>query len=209
MIAKRIIAHLKTADLEILKNQASKYTWANTNKEEMGDGPTMLWLLLQSCNPSTRVGISELRTDLRNASSSKFQHNVKKLTTYMSSKYRKIEVRDQEHQDYHVDMFKALQIVPNPDFAAKIRDERQTREIRGNKSANQIIAEALTIYNNAVSQNRWDSSKDLKGAKIMTLTTEVTASRRDQTVFSDGYFVCKWFVRSGEVDWKIKTFPVY
>ena len=44
MIAKRIIGHLKTADLEILKNQADKYTWSNADKEEVY-GPIILWLL--------------------------------------------------------------------------------------------------------------------------------------------------------------------
>jgi len=182
MIAKRIVGHLKTADLEILKNQATKYTWTNANKDEL-DGPTMLWLLLQSCNPSTRVGISELKTDLRNATSSKFQHNVKTLTDYLSSKYREIEERGQEHQDFLLDLFNALQTVPNPDFAAKIRDERQAWEIGGDKPADQIIAEALTIYNNAVSQNRWDN-KDPKDAKIMALTTEVQQLRAETKQFS-------------------------
>lgn len=171
MIAKRIMGHLKTADMEILKNQAELYTWSNANKEEM-DGPMMLWLLLQACNPSTRVGISELKTDLRNATSAKFQHNVKKLTDFMSSKYREIEEKGQTHQDYQLDLFNALQTVPNPDFASRIRDERQAWEIGGNKQPNQIIAEALTIYNNAVSANRWDD-KDPKDAKIMALTTQV------------------------------------
>ena len=171
MIAKRIVGHLKTADFENLKNHCEKYTWSNEDKEEM-DGPTMLWLLLQACNPSTRVGVSELKTDLRNATSAKFQHDVKKLTDFMSSKYREIEEKGQEHQDYQLDLFNALQTVPNPDFAAFIRDERQAWEIGGEKRPNQIIAEALTIYNNAVTANRWDN-KDPKDAKIMALTTQV------------------------------------
>ena len=171
MIAKRIIGHLKTADLEILKNQAAKYTWSNADKDEL-DGPTMLWLLLQACNPLTRVGVSELKTDLRNATSAKFQHDVKKLTDYMSSKCGEIEEKGQENQDYHLDLFNALQTVPNPNFAAFIRDKRQAWEIGGEKQPNQIFAEALTIFNNAVSSNRWDS-KDPKDAKIMALTTQV------------------------------------
>ena len=171
MIAKRIIGHLKTADFEILKNHSAKYTWFNDDKEEM-DGPTILWLLLQACNPSTRVGVSELKTYLRNATSAKFQHDAKKLTDYMSSKYREIEEKGQNHEDYQLDLFNALQTVPNPDFAAFIRDERQAWEIGGNKTPNQLIAESLTIYNNAVSTNRWDT-KDPKDAKIMALTTQV------------------------------------
>ena len=171
MIARRIMGRLKTADFEILKNQASKYTWSNDEKEEM-DGPTMLWLLLQACNPSTRVGVSELKTDLRNATSAKFQHDVKKLTDYMSSKFREIEEKGQKHEDYHLDLFNALQTVPNPDFAAFVRDERQAWEIGGDKPSSQLIAESLTIYNNAVSANRWEN-KDPKDAKIMALTTQV------------------------------------
>jgi len=78
MIAKRIIGHLITEDFEILKNQSAKYTWFNDDKEEM-DGPTMLWLIIQVCNPSTRVGVSVLKTDLRKATSAKFEHDLKKL----------------------------------------------------------------------------------------------------------------------------------
>jgi len=179
MIAKRIVGHLKTADYEILKNQSEQYTWANDEKEEM-DGPTMLWLLLQACNPSTRVGVSELKTDIRNANSAKFEHDVKKLTDYLSSKNREIEEKGQTHQDYHLDLFNALQTVPNPDFSSFItRDERQAWEIGGEKTPNQLVAEALTIYNNAVSSNRWNT-KDPKDAKIMALTTQIE-QLRDET----------------------------
>ena len=172
MIAKRIVGHLKTADYEILKNQSEQYTWANDEKEEM-DGPTILWLLLQACNPSTRVGVSELKTDIRNANSAKFEHDVKKLTDYLSSKNREIEEKGQTHQDYHLDLFNALQTVPNPDFSSFIRDERQAWEIGGEKTPNQLVAEALTIYNNAVSSNRWNT-KDPKDAKTMALSIKLS-----------------------------------
>ena len=136
------------------------------------DGPTILWLLLQSSNPSTRVGVSELKADLRQADSAKFKHNVKDLTDYMSSKYREIQEKEQQHQDYLLDLFNALKTVPNSDFASFVRDERQAWEIGGTKDADQLIAEALTIYNNAVSANRWEYA-DPKDAKILALTTKV------------------------------------
>ena len=171
MIAKRILRRLKAADYKILKNRELKYKWAGNGKVEY-DGPTILWLLLQSCNPSTRVGVSELKTDLREANSAKFKHNVKDLTDYMSSKYREIQEKGQQHQDYLLDLFNALKTVPNSDFAAFVRDERQAWEIGGTKDADQLIAESLTIYNNAVSANRWEYS-DPKDAKILALTTKV------------------------------------
>ena len=119
MIAKRVIGHLKTLDFEILKNNASKYTWSNDTKDEM-NGPTIIWILLQACNPSTRVCIFELKTDLRNANSAKFKHDVKKLTDYMRSKFREIEEKRQTHEDYQLDLFNALQTVPIPDFASYV-----------------------------------------------------------------------------------------
>jgi len=62
MIAKRIVAYLKTADYEVLKNKAQQFTWSGQGEEEI-DGPTILWILLQICNPSTRVGVAELKED--------------------------------------------------------------------------------------------------------------------------------------------------
>ena len=164
MIAKRVLGYLKMYDFETLKNKADMYTWTSPELDEF-DGPTIIWILLQECNPSTRVGVSELKEDLRKATSSKFQHNVRKLTDYMGSKFREITERGQTHEDYILDIFNALSTVPNPDFASHVRDERKEWELGGNKPASQIIAEALTIYNNAVSANRW-TTQDPKDSKI-------------------------------------------
>ena len=71
MIAKRIMNYLKSSDLEVLRNRQRQYTWSGNGIDEH-DGPTILWILLQTCNPSTRVGVSELKEDLRQATSAKF-----------------------------------------------------------------------------------------------------------------------------------------
>ena len=88
------------------------------------DRPTMLWLLLHPCYPSTSVDVLELKTDIHNATLSKFEHYVKRLTDYLSSKNREIEEKGQTHQDRHLDLFYALQTVPDSDFASFVRDER-------------------------------------------------------------------------------------
>ena len=171
MIAKRIIGYLKLSDWENLKNKSSKYTWAGQDDEEM-DGPTILWILMQTCNPSTRVGVSELKEELRSATSAKFNHDIQKLTDFMSSKYREIKEKGQKHEDIILDVFNAFKTVPNPDFAAHVRDERKHWELGGEKDVDQIISEALTIYNNAITANRWQTT-DPKDAKIIALTTQV------------------------------------
>ena len=178
MIAKRIVGYLKTADYEVLKNKSKQFTWSGHGDEEI-DGPTLRWLLLQMCNPSTRVGVAELKDDLRKATSAKFQHNVKELTDYMSSKYRNIQEKGQNHEDYILDLFNALDMVPNSDFSAHIRFERRAWEMGADKSYDEIIVKAVTLYNNAVSANRW-SEKDPKDAKIMALTTRLEALIEDK-----------------------------
>ena len=171
MIAKRIIAYLKTSDFEVLKNKAHQITWSGNGEEEI-DGPTILWILLKICNPSTRVGVAELKEDLRKTTSAKFQHNVKLMTDHLSSKYRNIQEKGQTHEDYLLDVFNALASVPNQDFAAHIRDERREWELGGTKTADELISESVTIYNNAVSAGRWEA-KDPKDAKILALTTRL------------------------------------
>ena len=171
MIAKQIIGYLKLSNWENLKNKSSKYTWTGQGDEEI-DGPAILWILMQTCNPSTRVGVSELKEELRSANSAKFGHDIQKLTDFMSSKYREIKEKGQTHEDMILDVFNAFKTVPNPDFAAHVRDERKNWELGGDKDVDQIMSEALIIYNNAITANRWRTS-DPKDAKILALTTQV------------------------------------
>ena len=128
--------------------------------------------------------VSELKTDLREATLSKFKHNVKDLTDFMTSKYREITEKGQQHQDYLLDLFNALKTVLNADFATFVRDERQAWEIGGEKQPDQLIAEALTIYNNAVSANRWEYS-DPKDAKIIALATKVVQLEAQMNWFAN------------------------
>jgi len=171
MIASGLMGYLKPADFEIMKNKESKYMWSGNGLEAF-DGPTILWLLLGISNPSTRAGVSQLKADIRNATSEKFKHNVRELTDYLSSKYREILERGQHHDDFLYDIFNALETVPNPHFATRINNERQEWELGGTKTADDILSKALTLYNNSVSNNKWLTT-DPKDAKIMALTTQM------------------------------------
>ena len=132
MVAKRIENSITAASWKTLMLKKNEFTWKNTATGEVHiDGGTLMFILLTKINPTTRVGVSELKTDLREATSAKFKHNVKDLTDYLSSKYREITEKGQQHQDYLLDLFNALKTVPNADFASFVRDERQAWEIGG------------------------------------------------------------------------------
>ena len=172
MIAKRVRGYRKKDDIEVLKTNRDTISWKGTNGIVEEDGLTILWLFLNQCNPSTRVGVSELQEDLRRTTSAKHKHNMKKLTDYMGKKYREILDRNHTHEDYLPDLSNALATVPNESFKSFVRTERQKWELGGIKIAREIISESLTIYNNAVAAHTWTTT-DPKDAKIIALTTKV------------------------------------
>ena len=91
-------------------------------------------VILEPMQPlSTRVGVSELKEDLRRATCAKHKHNMKKLTDYMGKKYKEILDRNHTHEDYLLDLFNALVTVPNESFKSFVRAERQQWELGGTK----------------------------------------------------------------------------
>ena len=63
MIAERIKGYLKLSDWENLHNNTVDYAWKGSYGIE-NDEPTMLYHLLRQCNPSTCVGVSNIKTQL-------------------------------------------------------------------------------------------------------------------------------------------------
>lgn len=98
MIAERIKGYLKLSDWENLQNDAMDYAWKGSYVIE-NDGPSMLYHLLRRCNPSTCVGVSSLKTQLRDARSPQFKHDVRKLTDFMQKQYKKIIEKGFKHDD--------------------------------------------------------------------------------------------------------------
>ena len=113
MIATRIMGYLKQLDFEILKNKESKYLGLGM---EAYDGPTILWILFGISNTLTRVEVSELKADIKNATSEEFKYNVRDLTDYLSSKCRIIIERGQRDDDFFYNIFNAWRQFQIPYF---------------------------------------------------------------------------------------------
>jgi hypothetical protein len=171
MIAERIKGYLKLPDWENLQNDSDDFTWTGTYGIEH-DGPTMLWHLLRRCNPSTRVGVSGLKTMLRDTRSPQFKHDVVKMTDFMQKKYKKILEKGFKHDDYLLDLYNALQSVPNEAFHKWVTDDKQSWELGDPKTPSELISSAVTLYNNAVHNKTWNKP-DPKDAKLIALTTQL------------------------------------
>ena len=123
MIALRVKGYMTAADWENLRNDKDLFTWNKTGSGHEMDGPTIIWKLLQTCNPSTRVGVENLKDNIRNVTSAKFNHDVQKLTDYLKKNYREIREKSMDYDDYLTQVYRALGTVPNAPFQSWVHDQ--------------------------------------------------------------------------------------
>ena len=76
----------------------------------------MFYLIFERINPSTRIGVSNLKDEIEKATLAKFDNNVKDLLDYMSSNYSIVIDKVEIHEDYVRHIFRALLSGPNSNF---------------------------------------------------------------------------------------------
>ena len=133
----------------------------------------MLWILLNVINPEIKVSMNDLKEQIEAARSSKFSHDVKKMTDFMSTKLREIKEKGGTHDDFLLHLYRALESVPNPDFNLEIKRSRREWEKGTKQNPDNIIFDAVRMYNNMKGEKGGWKTSDPKDAKILALTTRV------------------------------------
>ena len=172
MIGLRILASLDKTSVKSLKMKEELYLWENNNGEKFYDGPTMLQICIEKVNPSTRVGVSQLKESLRSIKAATFGHNVRDLTDKMDSTYRDIIQRGSTHDDYVMDLFNALLTCKNSIFNAYIQREKDKWDTGMDIDPDSLISDAVTKYNNMVAKKEW-KQVEAPNSKIAALTTQL------------------------------------
>jgi len=172
MIAKRVKGYLSLSDWNTLKNRSPQFTWQSDDGDEW-DGPTMLWILLNVINPEIKVSVNDLKEQIESARSNKFNHDVKKMTDFMSTKLREIKEKGGTHDDFLLHLYRALESVPNPDFKLEIKRSRREWEKGVTQNPDNVIFDAIRMYNNMKGEKGGWKTNDPKDAKIVALTTRL------------------------------------
>ena len=76
MIWLRLLGSLSTASENALMAKKHLFCWQKPSGDYEYDGPTALFLVLESVNPSTRVGVARLKKKLRDTRLGGYNHNV-------------------------------------------------------------------------------------------------------------------------------------
>ena len=158
-----------------------KFSWTSATTGEIKfDGPTMLYLLVSTLNPSTRVGVTEFKNEIQNARLDKYDHNLKEMLDNMQDNYGHITDLDQTHQDYLMHLFDALLSSRNDVFNAYIQRKKDFWEEGGILTHDALIVDATTKYNTMMKQKKWQQSES-KDAKIIALTTRLNVLESNST----------------------------
>ena len=156
MIAKRLQHSIDTASWETLIQHQDDFAWRNARGNLDFDGPTMLKLMLSVINPSTRVGVKELRRKLRTTRLSQFRHNVKDMLKDMNGNYVKILGKKQKHDTFDDDLFEALLSTKNQVFHNFIQRIQDKWETGTDYTPGQIMELALQKYANMSERGVWN-----------------------------------------------------
>ena len=172
IIGLRIINSLSKPSLASLKLKSRLYLWKSSTGEEFYDGPTMLQLCIEKVNPTTRVGVSYLKDALRNAKLATYSNNVLDMTDKMQSHYDEILEKGSKHDDYILDLFRALLTGKNVIFTSFIQRKHDAWDEGKDILSDDLIRDAVTKYQNMVALKTWDQSEP-SNSKIAALTTQL------------------------------------
>jgi hypothetical protein len=173
MIGSRILGSLDKNALKSLKVHSGLYTWKTTEGETLLDGPTMLQILVSKCKPSTRVGVTGLKAQIRSIKLSSFGYNVSDMLEHMKGLKNEVEELGHTHDDMIRDMFNALETGKNEIFSRHIESLKTKWEGGYDYTIDELSTESVTKYNNLSEAKAWRTAPDAKDAKIVALTTQL------------------------------------
>ena len=179
MIAKGIQGVItKEAYAELLLDK-EHFEWSSPDTTKI-DGLTLLWFLLKKINPTTQVGVSNLKDSIERATLAHHGHDVVKLLAHMKANYTEIKERGGTHDDFLRHVFRALLTSKNSVFVSFIQRYKDEWETTGNTTTDDLTTIAVQKYNNMVADNQWQKG-DPKDAVIAALTTKVEKLEKQAT----------------------------
>ena len=155
MISARIEGVISAESHKSLMLRKKDFTWTSaTDGHPIHDGPTMLKILVQSINPTTRVGVSDYKERISSARMNKYSHDLIKLLDDMEANYNKILELGQTHEDWTLHVFNAMLSAKNRVFTDYIQRKKDEWEVGADVNVDELIVEAKAKYNNMVKQKQ-------------------------------------------------------
>lgn len=108
MIARHIKSSLTPASWEVILGKRKHFTWMGSNGDAFYDRTTMLQLIISRVNPSTCVGISNLKSLIRTAWLVQMQWDIVAWCKKVNDNYLLIDALNMRHTNMMLDTYTAL-----------------------------------------------------------------------------------------------------
>ena len=105
----------KDAWSDILTDK-DKFAWCDSNGDVFYDGPMIIKVMRDACNPDTKVGVQVLRNKITNANSAGYAHDIPKMLKDIKMNMDLIRDLGETHDNLLEDAFNALLSAPNSRF---------------------------------------------------------------------------------------------
>ncbi len=164
--------------LAALTLEKAKFTFVDANGIEKQDGPTKLFILLKTLDPSTAINIENHRRQIETCKLQKFNNKVTDMVIYLETHHKIILDNGGQYDEttFRRHCLDALLSGSNAKFNAHfemIKGEVQSGQgYNANITSKQLLSSAQTFYNNLDSMDEW-TKVDPNEARIMALQTEL------------------------------------
>ena len=156
-----------------IMTKKSDFTWYDPNTGEIFfDGLMIVYIIMTTCNPDTKVGVQVLRDKIISTKSATFKHNIPNMLSHIKSTMDLIEEMGETYDSLLKNTFDALLSAPNTTFHQFFVQEKLHWEAGKSHTFDKLDSIAKTMHNNMCS-NGSQESIDPKDARIIALTTEV------------------------------------
>ena len=173
MISKAIEGHFGSNALTTLRNQKEKFRWTDSRGQIFNDGPTMLKILVDICNPTVRVGVETYKKKIENTRLNQYSHNVSSCMESIVTNYNMILEQEGSHDNIIRDIFNALLSTTNTQFYNYFSMKKMAwSNNNATFTVDELTTEATSMHTNMVTNGDWNKV-DPKDAQIMALTTKV------------------------------------
>ena len=178
MISQALEGHCNQVSWNKIMNKKKYFTWYETSGEIFYDGLMICKIVMDICNPETKVGVQVLRNKIAETKSATFKHKIPDMLEHIKSTMDLIEEMGETHDNLLKDTFGALLTAPNTRFTQFFEHEKMLWEAGKHYDFDTLDSMAKTVYNNMCTDQSWNAL-DPKDAKIVALRTEINNVREE------------------------------
>ena len=175
---------LSVDGLKAINNDRKKFEYVNTDGSTAIDGSMLLLLILKKIMPSTKVGVTNKKTELINMNPTSCNGDIGKMITKMQTLKSSIENESgKEYEDFILHLFNACEKSSHDTFqkfASTLRSDWESDNLREGTTETDIIDKLTAKWNNECQKSNKSNGKtkvkDPEDAKMLALFTALTSS---------------------------------